>query len=101
MRRLLFVATSAFLVIAALLPTQRDFVAHAVTDGERLAMLSKPAVVRIVDGAAGQVWFQPPGTNGQQFNLSAVSLGSLGMIIRSQTRSQVLNALKKIPAVLI
>lgn len=82
MRRLLFAATGAFLVIAALLPTQRDFVAHAVTDGERLAMLSKPAVVRIVDGAAGQVWFQPPGTNGQQFNVSAISLGS-GFFISS------------------
>ena len=82
MRRLLFVAIGAFLVIAALLPAQNDFVAHAVSDGERLAMLSKPAVVRIVDGAAGQVWFQPPGTNGQQFNVSAISLGS-GFFISS------------------
>lgn len=82
MRRLLYVATGAFLVVAALLPTQSDFVAHAVTEGERLAMFSKPAVVRIVDGAAGQVLFQPPGYQGQTFNLSAVSLGS-GFFISS------------------
>ena len=51
MRRLLFVATGAFFVIATLLPTQRAFVVSAVSDGERLAMFSKPAVVRIIDGA--------------------------------------------------
>jgi V8-like Glu-specific endopeptidase len=39
-------------------------------------MLSKPAVVRIVDGAAGQILFQPPGTSGQVYNVSAISLGS-------------------------
>ena len=82
MRRLLFVATGAFFVVAALLPTQRDFVAHAVTDGERLAMFSKPAVVRIVDGAAGQVLFRPPGYQGQTYNVSAISLGS-GFFISS------------------
>ena len=82
MRRLLFVATGAFLVIAALLPSQSPFVAHAVSDGERLAMFSKPAVVRIVDGAAGQVWFQPPNTQGQTYNVSAISLGS-GFFISS------------------
>ena len=41
MRRLLFVATGAFLVAATLLPTQRAFVVHAVSEGERLAMYSK------------------------------------------------------------
>ena len=51
MRRLLFVATGVFFIVATLLPTQRTFVVSAVTDGERLAMYSKPAVVRIVDGA--------------------------------------------------
>ena len=76
MRRLLFIATGAFLVAATLLPTQRAFVVRAVSDGERLAMYSKPAVVRIVDGAAGQILFQPPGYQGQTFNVSAISLGS-------------------------
>jgi hypothetical protein len=39
-------------------------------------MLSKPAVVRIVDGAAGQILFQPPGYSGQVYNVSAIALGS-------------------------
>ena len=76
MRRLLFIATGAFFVIAALLPTQRSFVVRAVSDGERLAMYSKPAVVRIIDGAAGKIFFQPPGYQGQSFDVSMIALGS-------------------------
>src|SRR5829696_5535864 len=76
MRRLLFIATGAFFVLATLLPTQPSFVVHAVSDGERLAMYSKPAVVRIVDGAAGKIWFQPPGYQGQAYDVSAIALGS-------------------------
>jgi len=82
MRRLLFIATGAFFVLATLLPTQPAFVVHAVSDGERLAMYSKPGVVRIIDGAAGKIWFQPPGYQGQAFDLSVVSLGS-GFFISS------------------
>ena len=76
MRRLLFIATGAFFVLATLLPTQPPFVVRAVSDGERLAMYSKPAVVRIIDGAAGKIWFQPPGYQGQSFDLSVIALGS-------------------------
>ena len=76
MRRLLFIATGAFFVLATLLPTLPPFVVRAVSDGERLAMYSKPAVVRIVDGAAGRIVFQPPGYPGQAFDVSAISLGS-------------------------
>ena len=82
MRRLLFVATGAFFVIAALLPTQRAFVVCAVSDGERLAMYSKPAVVRIIDGASGQIVFQPPGYQSQTYNVSSIALGS-GFFISS------------------
>jgi len=82
MRRLLFIATGAFFVLATLLPTQPPFVVHAVSDGERLATYSKPAVVRIIDGAAGKIWFQIPGYQGQSFDLSVVSLGS-GLFISS------------------
>ena len=82
MRRLLFVAIGAFLVAATVLPTRRAFVVEAVSDGERLAMYSKPAVVRIVDGAAGQIVFQPPGYQGQTYNVSAIALGS-GFFISS------------------
>jgi serine protease Do len=76
MRRLLFIATGAFFVLATLLPTQPPFVVRAVSEGERLAMYSKPAVVRIIDGAIGKIWFQPPGYTGQSYDVSAIALGS-------------------------
>lgn len=82
MRRLLFVATGAFFLIVTLLPTQRPFVVHAVSDGERLAMYSKPAVVRILDGGFGQILFAPPGISPQVYNVQAVGLGS-GFFISS------------------
>jgi serine protease Do len=82
MRRLVFVATGALFLLASLLPMQRTFTATADSSGERLAMYGKPAVVRIVDGAAGQVLFQPPGYQGQTYNVSAISLGS-GFFISS------------------
>ena len=82
MRRLLFVATGVFFIVAALLPTQRPFVVSAVTDGERLAMYSKPAVVRIVDGAMGQYVLQLPNDQARTFNVSAIGLGS-GFFISS------------------
>jgi len=82
MRRLLFFATGAFLLVATLLPTQPAFVVRAVSEGERLAMYSKPAVVRIVDGAVGKIWFQPPGYQGQSFDVSVIALGS-GFFISS------------------
>ena len=82
MRRLLFAATGAFFVIATLLPMQRAFVVSAVSDGERLAMFSKPAVVRIIDGAMGQILFAPPGIQAQVYNVQAIALGS-GFFISS------------------
>ena len=82
MRRLLFVATVALFVVTALLPMRRSFVVRAVSEGERLAMYSKPAVVRIVDGAAGQILFAPPGIQPQVYNVQAIGLGS-GFFISS------------------
>jgi pSer/pThr/pTyr-binding forkhead associated (FHA) protein/V8-like Glu-specific endopeptidase len=82
MRRLLFIATGAFFVFATLLPTQPAFVVRAVSEGERLAMYSKPAVVRIIDGAEGKIWFQPPNTQGQSFDVNSISFGS-GFFISS------------------
>jgi hypothetical protein len=61
---------------------QRSFVVSAVTDGERLAMYSKPAVVRIVDGAMGQYVLQLPNDQARTFNVSAIGLGS-GFFISS------------------
>ena len=82
MRRLLFIAIGAFFLAVTLLPMQPRFVVHAVSDGERLAMFSKPAVVRIIDGAIGQIMFQPPGYQGQVYNVSSIALGS-GFFISS------------------
>ena len=82
MRRLLFVAIGVLFIAAAVLPTRSTFIVHAVSDGERLAMYSKPAVVRIIDGAQGQIVFQPPGYQGQVYNVSAIALGS-GFFISS------------------
>jgi V8-like Glu-specific endopeptidase len=76
MRRLLIIAIGAFLLAVTLLPMQPRFVVNAVSDGERLAMYSKPAVVRIVDGVAGQIRFEPPGYQAQTYNVSSVALGS-------------------------
>ncbi|HEV2834863.1 MAG TPA: trypsin-like peptidase domain-containing protein, partial [Pyrinomonadaceae bacterium] len=76
MRRLLFVATGAFFITATLLPMQRSYVVRAVSEGERLAMYSKPAVVRIIDGAIGQIYLQPPGTSGRSYDVSTIALGS-------------------------
>jgi S1-C subfamily serine protease len=82
MRRLLFFVIGVLFFLAILLPSRQTYVVHAVSDGERLAMYAKPAVVRIVDGAAGQILFQPPGYQGQTYTVSAISLGS-GFIISS------------------
>jgi S1-C subfamily serine protease len=82
MRRLLILAIGAFFLAVTLLPMQPRFVVNAVSDGERLAMFSKPAVVRIVDGAAGQIRFDPPGYQSQTYNVSSIALGS-GFFISS------------------
>jgi serine protease Do len=82
MRRVLFVATGAFFLAVTLLPMQPRFVVHAVSDGERLAMYSKPAVVRIIDGAIGKISFQIPGYQGQTFDVPLIALGS-GFFISS------------------
>jgi len=75
MRRLLFVALGAVFFAAAVLPTQSTFVVRAVSDGERLAMYSKPAVVRIIDGAAGTILLQTDGGS-RTYNVSSIALGS-------------------------
>jgi len=82
MRRLAFVVTVALILVVTLLPTRSRFTVQAVSDGERLSMFSKPAVVRIVDGAMGQILFSPPGYQPQSFNVSVIALGS-GFFISS------------------
>ncbi|MEN3327483.1 MAG: serine protease Do [Acidobacteriota bacterium] len=81
MRRLLIVALGVFFLAAAVLPTQRTFVVRAVSDGERLAMYSKPAVVRIIDGASGQVLLETD-SGSRTYDVSSIGLGS-GFFISS------------------
>ena len=85
MRRTYLVTLAAFVLLGALLtiPVNRSFVARAeVSDGERLAMYSKPAVVRIIDGVAGQYYFVTPENQTLTFNPSYITLGS-GFFISS------------------
>lgn len=75
MRKPLLSAFLFFTLISVLLPVSRSFISHAqVSDGERLAMFSKPAVVRIYDGAVGNCYFQP---NANKEGYSYQNLGSL------------------------
>ena len=63
MRRTLVVVLTIFLLLSALImvPINPSFVARAeVSDGERLAMYSKPAVVRLIVGPEGTFTYQDP-----------------------------------------
>ncbi|MBA3355141.1 MAG: serine protease [Pyrinomonadaceae bacterium] len=82
MRRLFFVAVGMLFLCAALLPTRSSFVASAVSGGERLAMFSKPSVVRIIDGVAGTFYFAPPKQQPKNYTVSYIGLGS-GFFINS------------------
>ena len=82
MRRLFPLALAILFLFAALLPTQSSFVAGAVSDGERLAMFSKPSVVRIIDGVAGTFYFAPPKGQAKNYTVSYIGLGS-GFFINS------------------
>lgn len=76
MRRLFLVTAITLFLITVLTPTQNGFVVGAVTDGERLAMFSKPSVVRIIDGVAGTFYFAPPNRQPKNYNVSYIGLGS-------------------------
>src|SRR6266480_1777556 len=63
MRRTIVVILTIFLLLSALImvPGNPGFVARAeVSDGERLAMYSKPAVVRLIVGPEGTFTYQDP-----------------------------------------
>ncbi len=75
MRRLVFATIAALFLAALLLPTQSKFVVQAVSEGERLAMFSKPAVVRTIDGAVGQIRFTP-NENSYTYNVGYYGYGS-------------------------
>lgn len=81
MRKPFVFAFCLFVLMSILLPVAWLFITHAqqaVSEGERLAMYSKPAVVRIYDGAVGNCYFQPnPRKEGYSYqNLGSLSSGS-------------------------
>lgn len=83
MRRVCLAALSALFFVLVLLPFHRSFVAATdVSEGERLAMHSKPSVVRIVDGVGGNYIYSPPGNQAREYNVSYIGLGS-GSFINS------------------
>src|SRR5215475_7626839 len=75
MRRVFLVA-AVVLFLITVLPTQNGFVTGAVTEGERLAMFSKPSVVRLIDGVAGTFYFGPPNREPKNYTVSYIGLGS-------------------------
>ena len=82
MRRFSIVAAVILFLTVALLPGNSRFTVSAVSDGERLAMYSKPSVVRILDGVAGTFYFAPPNREAKNYNVSYLALGS-GFFINS------------------
>jgi len=70
-------------LIAAILPMQPRFIAGAVSEGERLSMFCKPAVVKIYVGPYGTFFYQPPNwSQGKTYQVSYVGTGS-GFFINS------------------
>ena len=76
MRRISLLLVFALLVTVAILPSWPTNTVHAVSDGERLAMYSKPGVVKIWGGAAGVFYFQPNTGNGKQYTVNNTGWGS-------------------------
>jgi hypothetical protein len=76
MRRFSIVAAVTLFLAVALLPNQSRFTVDAVSEGERLAMYSKPSVIRILDGVAGSFYFAPPNRQPKNYNVSYLALGS-------------------------
>ena len=76
MRRISLFTLFAVLLFAAILPLQTSFTVRAVSEGERLAMYSKPGVVKIFAGAQGAFVFHPPNGTARQFTVSNYGWGS-------------------------
>jgi len=82
MRRILIVAGVVLFLIVAMLPSQPTFIAGAVSEGERLSMFCKPAVVKIFVGPYGTFYYQPPNREGKTYQVSYIGTGS-GFFINS------------------
>lgn len=77
MRRISLFTFLAVLLFAAILPLQRRHTVGAVSEGERLSMYCKPAVVKIWAGPIGNFYYQPPNwTSGKTYQVSYRGWGS-------------------------
>src|SRR6185295_9058 len=82
MRRI-FAAFAILFLVFALMPMPGRFVVGAVSEGERLSMFCKPAVVKIYVGPYGSFYYQPPNwTQGKTYQVSYIGSGS-GFFINS------------------
>ncbi len=78
MRRILIATFFSLLLISALLPLHKaNRVGAAVSEGERLSMYCKPAVVKLWVGPYGSFYYQPPKwTQGKTYQVNYVFTGS-------------------------
>jgi S1-C subfamily serine protease len=83
MRRTFIVAFVTLVLLASVLPSQRRFIASAVSEGERLSMYCKPGVVKIYVGPYGTFFYQPPNwSQGKTYQVNYIGSGS-GFFINS------------------
>ncbi len=78
MRRTFFAALLMLFLVVALVPMQRGFIAvAAVSDGERLSMFCKPAVVKVYVGPYGSFYYHPRDTTKvKTYQVSHIGTGS-------------------------
>src|SRR5258705_8693664 len=78
LRRTFFGGLLTLQLVVALMQMQRGFIAWAaVSDGERLSMFSKPAVVKIYVGPYGSFFYSPPNwQQGKTYQVSYIGSGS-------------------------
>ena len=83
MRRIFIAGFVMMFLVVVLLPAQREFIAEAVSEGERLSMYCKPAVVKIYVGPYGTFFYKPPNwSQGKTYQVSYIGTGS-GFFINS------------------
>jgi len=83
MRRIFIAGFVTMFLVVVLLPAQREFIAEAVSEGERLSMYCKPAVVKIYVGPYGTFFYKPPNwSQGKTYQVSYIGTGS-GFFINS------------------
>ncbi len=83
MRRIVASVFVMLFLVLVFLPAQREFAVQAVSEGERLSMYCKPAVVKIYVGPFGTYYYKPPNwSQGKTYQVSYIGTGS-GFFINS------------------